>query len=119
MYPCTVLLAALYEAGGLFLVPFQDRDIHGELIGRLCNPLAGWRDIGAGRCMLRDRRIGGGNGEHLFNGRKRQQSVEMLAGEGTPEIVEDTSSGQRVGQPMMKRQAERSAVGRPRSHAPH
>src|SRR5258708_31884580 len=119
MYRCTVLLAALYEAGGLFLVPFQDRDIHGELIGRLCNPLAGWRDIGAGRCMLRDGRSGGGNGDYLFNGRKGQQCVEMLAGEGTHEIVENTSSAQRVGYRMMKRQDDRSAVGCPQSRRPH
>src|SRR5260221_444888 len=46
MYRCTVLPAALYEAGGLFLVPFQDSDIHCELIGRWCNPLGVGTDRG-------------------------------------------------------------------------
>src|SRR5712672_3079984 len=86
MYRCTVLPAALYEAGGLFLVPLQDSDIHGE---------------------------------HLFDGRKRRQCVEMLAGEGTHEIVENTSSGQSVGYRMMKRQDDRSAVGCAQSRRPH
>src|ERR1700730_3085323 len=100
MYRCTVLPAALYEAGGLFLVPFQDSDIHGELIGRWCNPLGGWSDIGAGRYILRGGAIGVGNDEHRVDRSRRRQCVEMLAVEGTHKIVENTSSGQSIGHRM-------------------
>ena len=110
--PCAVVPFSLQNRkrrAGLFLVPFRNRHIGGELFRLLCSP-AGLRDV-VGSHLFDDGWLRGSTRDHLFKQRSRRQDFETVARERAHEVMENARSGQSVHDRMMKREDNRGAIG--------